>query len=149
MGLGSFKKDDYNSHEKKAFGYHPRNEELQELVDELQSRFPEKVQVDFIEVSTKMTKTWAKAYRSSGTQYIRVAEHFIEEYGDDKDMVKRAVLHEMVHLWFYQNGYGDISDNDALFNWALGMVGADISGYGPNHLEWRDIIAPLLNHNSQ
>lgn len=118
----------------RSFSYHPYEEKIEEWVDELQQRFPEEVQVDFVEVSTRMTKTQAKAYFRDEGQYLRVSERFVDT--EDDEYLKQIVLHEMVHLYFNQIGKPEVSDNNALFNWVLGAVNADMSGTSPGHWKY-------------
>lgn len=120
----------------RSFSYHKYEERVEEWVDELQSEFPEEVQVDFVEISTRMRKSSAKAYWRGEHQYLRVAEWSVEKYDDE--YLKEIVLHEMVHLYFRQIGKGEVDDNSRLFNWVLGQVGADLSGTSPGH--WKHDI---------
>lgn len=127
-----------SQHKDRAYPPHEYEERLWEWVDGLQDRFPEEVQIDFIEVSDRMTQAQAKGYcKERGTVlYIRIAERVIEN--EDDEYIKTILLHEMVHLWFYQNSWFDVGDSDPIFNWVLGAVGADLSGSGQG--DWQHTI---------
>lgn len=148
MGLGNFKKSGGTSEVEKyrQYGHREYNLELESMVDELQEQFPEEIEVGFIEVSPEMTKTQGFAYYKPEGNYIRIAEKVIESHS--RDQIKRAVAHEMVHLWMHQIGREDISDEDRIFNWALGVVLADVSGYHQNSQIWEDIAEPMIEHHS-
>lgn len=113
----------------KKYSKHEKEDDLVEWMEEFEDRFPTPVMVDFIEVSPEMENNLGLAYTKPGAQYIRIAEYAIDEYNDN--FIKMVVLHEMVHVWFYQMGYTDITERDPVFTWVLGQVGADLSGYSP------------------
>lgn len=117
------------------YGYHEFNPKLNEWVEELKPRFPEPLNLDYIEVSPNIDKVQARAhYDEGGDHYIRVAEKLFWEYNDP--YIKEIVAHELLHVWMYSNGYR-YDDSDRLFNWLLGYVNADLSGTGPGYEEHR------------
>jgi len=130
----------------RQYSVHEYEDTLIGWIDELQDRFPEEVQVDFIEVSPEMTSTHGYAYRKpGGIQYIRIAEFVTEDY--PQWYQKMVVLHEMVHMFMYQRGMDDVSDGDPLFEWVLGTVGADVNGLGPETTEEKyEVMADFLHH---
>lgn len=140
MGLGEFTND---TAENSYYASHPADDKLNEWLDEFEEKFPEPIDVEFVEVSRKMTKSHAKAYwdAESGEKYIRIADFVLEQF--DEEHQRRVLIHEMVHVYMYQNGY-NYSDHDDIFTWVLGRVGADISGIGPGH-EQHDIMMEFLD----
>lgn len=141
MGLKDLVEEE-NNHGKRQYPEHPREEEFLEWIDEFQDRFPEEVGVDFLEVSPRMTKTWGYAYYREDSQYIRLSEYLVKNCPDST--IKRVILHEMVHLYSHQIGYGELTERDPLFTWVLGRVGAHVSGYSPSGQEWNDVVEPFL-----
>jgi hypothetical protein len=145
MGLGNFENnyvDESDRHERRAYPNHEYDDKLYEWFDELNERFPVELEVAFIEVSTQITSYNAKAYREpDGTRYIRMAEHFVEN--KDDSVIKDTLLHEMVHIYFYQLGHKDISDSSHLFSWVCGRVGTNINYRYDNRGGWEDCILPF------
>lgn len=131
----------------KSFGHHEWNSRLEEMVEDLQKRFPCEIDCEFIEVSPSMTKTGGKAYYREEGNYIRVSERVIET--ETPEYVKMIVAHEMVHLYCYQKGHHNVSDGDKLFNWLLGMVCADVSRYSPSMKVWQDLAEPMIEHQNR
>lgn len=126
------------------YSYHEYDDTLQEWADEMESKFPGGLEYEYIEVSPKMSKYQAKAYFPQGEpNYIRVAEDTVDNYSDE--YIKMILLHELVHIWMSNNGHGHISDGDKVFNWVLGMVGADVSGEGPGTRGYK-IMMEFLEH---
>lgn len=147
MGLDQFKQSETSvgAAHFRSFGKHEAEDVLNDMADDLQERFPEEVQIDFIEVSTSMTKCHGKAYRRERNgewyQYIRIAErHLIQ----DDDRVKLTLAHEMCHLYLYQNGYSDITEKSPMFSWILGRVGASVTDIGVDSDMWQDLAEPML-----
>lgn len=148
MGLQDLNGMD-NHGQNRAYNKHPEEEKFQDWLEELDSRFPDEIECAFVEISPRMTKYCAKAYydREKNENYIRIAEKTVENQPEWYQ--KLVLLHEMVHIWFEQNGYGDVNDSDAIFNWVLGYVGADVSGTGPGHDYYENIIHRFFNHSSE
>lgn len=125
---------------------HPDDGRINRMIEELQQLFPEEVRIDFVEVSPRMTKTHAMAYwrKRDGeyTQFMRVGEHYTDV--DDEEL-RRTVLHEMVHLFCYQNGYTDLSERSVIFTWLLGQLGASLSGIPESSQKWKDLAKPFLD----
>lgn len=149
MGLGEFTNQGDLTVAEQHFRTYPTHEEeekFEKMVEELQSRFPEEIRVDFIEISPKMTRTDGYAYFRDrdgvSCQYIRIAEKALD-YPDYYQ--KMIVAHEMVHIYCNQKGYGDVSDGDRFFEWILGRVCADINGTSYRTEEWNDLINPFLD----
>lgn len=143
MGLDQFKTENSNN---SYYGSHPADEKLNDWMDELQDRFPEPVDVEFVEVSTKMTKSHAKAYydEGSGEKYIRIAEFIVEDY--DEQYQKKVLLHEMVHIFFYQRRIRH-TDSSWLFLWVLGRVGADHGKTGPGGDDY-EVMKEFYEHST-
>lgn len=140
MGL-----DDFQSKKEKGYkqyGYHEYNEWLENLVKQFQEKFPIELDIEFVEVSPQMNKCNAKAYRRDGdTYYIRVSESFINRSTHRE--IKFTLLHEMVHVYFYQMGYSD-TNHDKYFRWVAGRVGADMTGMSIRDKKWEGCIEPFL-----
>lgn len=139
MGLEEFQ--DNKSSEYKMYRGHEYDEKLEEMVDEFQDKFPVDLRVEFIEVSPRMDKTRAMAYRRPGKKYyIRVSEKFIETSTEER--IRLTVLHEMVHVYFYQKGYSD-TNHDKFFRWVVGHVGASMTHTSIKSSKWQDCIEPF------
>lgn len=125
---------------------HPEDGRINKMIDELQEMFPEDVRVDFVEVSPRMTKTYAMAYwrerDGEYTQFMRIGEHYTEV---SDTFLRRTVLHEMVHLYCFQMGYKDVSDHDDMFTWILGRLGASVSKINQDSQMWQDLAEPFLD----
>jgi predicted SprT family Zn-dependent metalloprotease len=127
----------------KAHGHHEYNSTLEDWVDEMKDRFPVDLDIEFIEVSPRMTSTNAKAYmKPDGTKYIRVSEDYIYAVPDRR--VKMTVLHEMCHIYFYQVGYPD-ANHDKFFRWVVGRVGASMTHCDTTGDKWVNCIEPFLD----
>lgn len=147
MGLDQFRQNDVDrgAARFKTFGAHEADEKLNRMVEKAQQAFPEEVRVDFVEVSPHMTKHNGKAYwrtRDGETyQYMRISEDFLSRSDDD---IMLVVLHEMCHLYLYQNGCKDLTERDPLFTWVLGRVGAHLSGTHTHSERWKRVAEPML-----
>lgn len=140
MGLDDFKKENSQSYQRYKDHYY--NEKLEKWREEFDDRFPVELNIEFVEVSPQMTKTWGKAYRRDGdTYYIRLSKEFVESKGEEQ--IRRTLLHEMVHVYFYQIGYGN-TNHDKYFRWVCGRVGADMTNMDIHNLKWIDCIEPFL-----
>lgn len=140
MGLEEFKGN--TSSEYKMYRGHEYDEKLDEMVEEFQDKFPVDLRVDFIEVSPRMSKHHAMAYKRPGSKYyIRVSESFIERSSEKR--IRMTVLHEMVHVYFYQMGYSD-TNHDKFFRWVVGRVGASMTNTSIKSRKWRQCIEPFL-----
>jgi predicted SprT family Zn-dependent metalloprotease len=143
MGLEDFNGSGGNDY--KQYGHHEYNEKLENWMEEFQDRFPIELQIEFVEVSTQMSKHAAKAYqRDSDTYYIRVSETYIDRSSDRP--IKFTLLHEMVHIYFWQKGYKK-TNHDKYFRWVAGRVGADMTRITIDNEKWKDCIEPFLGEN--
>lgn len=144
MGLGDII-DQTDNHSGRAWPDHGRQEELEDWMDELSQEFPGEVRVDFIEVSPQMTKCYAKAYWDEKSKerdrYIRVSKDFFENHSDDR--VKAVILHELVHIWFFQEGYTSVTERDERFTYVLGAVGAHVSGVSFDDETFNEMCGPF------
>lgn len=138
MGLHNFSSDN-STH--RAYNKHPKEDQLEEWKEELQSRFPVNLDIEFIEVSPKMSKHYGMAYYRGNTTFIRISQHFIENYSDRK--VKMTLLHEMCHVYFYQMGYKD-AKHDKYFRWVVGRVMASMTGMTTDNKKWQETIEPFF-----
>lgn len=147
MALDDFKTQNLSSEDRyREYPDHEYNSRLENLVDDLQHRFPEEVEVDFIECSPNMDKHFGMAYYKSTNRgvirYIRMSEKYIDAWNFNK--VEMAVLHEMAHIYFHQKGYKDITERDPRFTWVLGRLGALISEVPTSNDCWEDCLKPFL-----
>ncbi|EGQ44161.1 MAG: uncharacterized SprT-like family protein [Candidatus Nanosalina sp. J07AB43] len=143
MSLEDFKTD--NHHSDKIYGEHEFNEKLEQMVEDNKSKFPIDLDIAFIEVSTRMTKHRAKAYkREGGTYYIRVSEEFVQR--ESLYIIELTVVHEMVHIYFYQMGYPN-HGHDKYFRWVVGQVQASMTRTSTFEQKWRDCIEPFMEDN--
>jgi predicted SprT family Zn-dependent metalloprotease len=139
---------DTKHHRKRAYNPHHKEEDLWEMFEELQEKFPEEIKCDFIEVSGKMKNYNAKAYDDYGTQYLRFAKWFVESSSDER--IKETMLHEMVHLYTYQKGYaGEVSDGSHIFKWLCGAVGAKINQVHMSERKWKDMAEPFRKEDEE
>jgi len=139
MALEDFETEDSNRY--KTYGSHDYDEELEQMIEEFQDRFPIELKIEFIEVSPRMEKHQAMAYRRGSSYYIRVSESFINR--SDYERISRTVLHEMVHVYLYQMGY-EGSNHDKYFRWIVGRVGASMTHASINDAKWQDCIEPFI-----
>jgi predicted SprT family Zn-dependent metalloprotease len=140
MGLEDFKSES-DSHYKQ-YGYHEYNEKLEKWADEMEERFPIDLNIEFVEVSPQMNQTRGMAYRrDNSTYYIRLAEWFVGIKSDER--IKLTLLHEMVHVYFYRQGYSD-THHDKYFRWVVGRVGASMTNMAITDRKWQQCIEPFL-----
>lgn len=144
MSLEDFSRG--SSHDHKQYNYVNLDNQLEDIVKELQSKFPEEVEVDFIEASPQLQSCAGKAYYRTNanlerTNYIRIKKSLAEE---NSERTKRVVLHEMCHVYMYQKGFTEVTEKDVLFQWLCGRVGADPTGIYEGSKEWREVIGPML-----
>lgn len=117
------------------YPHDPRADEIEEWIEEYQDRFPAKVQCDFVEIATRDVQYYGKAYwrqREGETiQYMRVSEKTFEQ---GIDFTRGVVLHEMVHLYLYQEDFWrrcNITEKHPIFIWLCGAVGANHESVKP------------------
>jgi predicted SprT family Zn-dependent metalloprotease len=141
MGIDNFKTKSSNSRE--MYSQHDYDEKLELMLENLEKRFPVDLKIDFIEVSPRMTKTRAKAYKRDGnTYYIRISEEFIHDATDER--IELTVLHEMCHVYAYVKGFSEINHNK-FFRWIVGRVGASMTYSSVYSQEWIELIEPFLD----
>lgn len=138
MGLHDF--NNSNS-EHRAYKEHPKEEKLEEWKEQLNERFPIDLEIEFIEVSPKLSKHCGKAYYRGDTTFIRISQDYIENNTDRK--VKLTLLHEMCHIYFYQMGYKD-TNHDKYFRWVVGRVMASMTGMSIDNKKWKKAIEPFF-----
>lgn len=147
MALDDFIKGVETSSSFKAFNYHELDKQLEEMVEEAQSRFPEEVDVEFIEASPQLQRYSGKAYKDYDdeghqyVQYIRIKKNLAEKNNAE---TKRVVLHEMAHVYLYQKGLDHVTEKDVTFQWLCGRVMADPSDVFEGSKEWDRVIEPML-----
>lgn len=145
MGLDNFKTKSSNQY--RAYDDHEYDDRLNQWKDEFKDRFPVRLNIEFIEVSPNMTKTWGKAtYKPDGTCYIRMSEDFLYNHNDEQ--IKMTLLHEMCHVYFYRMGYKD-TNHDKFFRWVVGRVMGDLTHTSFNNQKWIDCIEPFLEEHNQ
>jgi len=128
------------------YPYHEFEDTLWEWFEELENRFPIELRCSFIEISTRMSRIYAKAYyRDHGeTIFIRFSKSYIEENPDWR--IRQTLLHEMVHLYTYQIGFHEeISDGSVIFKWLCGQVGANVNQVRQNSQKWKELAEPFLD----
>lgn len=129
MGLKDVVSEENQKHKYRYYPDHELQDEIEKVVEETVEELPGDVEVDFIEVSPRMTGNILGRHipKDGGdTHLIRLKENLVENR--PWEYVERVIKHEVVHVWFAQNGYGDYGDGSRIFEWVLGRVGADISG---------------------
>lgn len=128
----------------RAYPHTDWEDTLNEWFTELEQRFPEPIQCDFIEVSTRIKKYNAKAYyrQHPTSQYIRFSEKYLNSSTDER--IRMTLLHEMVHLYTYQNGFNRVSDGSHIFKWLCGAVGAPINQVWVKSDKWKDLADPFI-----
>lgn len=120
-------------------------EKLESIVEEYQRRFPEELDIDFIETSARMKSMHGKAYyEPGGKMYIRISEDFMHSVPIDR--LKMVVLHEMVHIYLYQKGYKD-ENHSKYFRWILGRVGGSFTYENIPNKKWNDCIKPFIEND--
>lgn len=129
----------------RRYGSHEKDDYIWEIIESHQHRFPQEIECDLVEVATSNPNYDAKAYtRGSGddrVQYLRVAERCFS-MKDSK--LRSIILHEMVHLYCYQNGRPDISDGSTMFKWLCGQVGCTVNQIQYGGREWVSLLDPFL-----
>lgn len=132
------------SHHYRHYPKHDMEDQLWDWFHELEERFPEEVECDFIEVSPEISSHNALAYhKKDGSQFIRIKESLVE-HADDWS-IKRTLLHEMVHMYCYQKGHHDVSDSSHLFAWLCGAVGCEINQVSALEGSWEDLAAGFMD----
>jgi len=143
MGLDNFRTKSGNKH--KAYSSHEYDNKLNKWANEFADRFPINLNIEFIEVSPNMTKTWGKAtYKRDGTAFIRMSEQFLNSHPDRE--IKMTLLHEMCHVYFYRMGYKD-TNHDKFFRWVVGRVGGDLTYTSFKNNKWKDCIEPFFDND--
>jgi hypothetical protein len=151
MGLEDLLDDDVSAGEASAsqfrrYGSHEADERLNEWFEDFQERFPEPIELDFIEVSPQLENTAARFYRKRRDErefrYIRVAEKTLER---DEWWQRNVLLNQMVIAYIHQRGYHDISTGSSLFKWLCGNVGCVINQVDTDSMEWQDLAEPMMD----
>ena len=156
MGLGNLIDDDINTEENSSSGHalerygdHERDEFLNSCVEELRTRFPIHPNIEFIEVSPRMSKTPAKLYMKErddeDIMYIRVSEPFTNR---QDHVIRQNILYLLVQAYFKELGFDDISPANDEFKWVCGQVGAPTNPIDITGDAWRIACSPFLNKGS-
>ena len=129
---------------------HEIEEQLWEWFEELEERFPQEIRCDFIEVSPELESCDAQAYwrerDGESYQYVRFAEHHI----DSPDWrLRQTLIHEMAHLYCYQNGFKELSDSSPTFKWLCGRIGAPINSVQGSSGEWLQLMEPMIDDQTR
>lgn len=140
MGLDNFKTTS------KTRGGGTRDHEyydiLNDWVEELEDKFPIDLNINEVTISTRMSRTWGKAYEDNINGHkIKISSEFIDEHTDQE--IKQVLLHEMCHAYFYEQGYSDIN-HSKFFRWVAGRVGADMTNMSYSNDKWQDCAMPFL-----
>lgn len=131
MGLGDIVPEENEQKHYRQYADHELQDELEDVVDNTVEKLPGEVEIDFIEVSPRMTSNVdGRCYHKENVDYIRLKEDMVDR--EPWEYVKRVVRHEVIHAWFRQNGYEQYRDGSKIFEWVCGRVDADITGVGPN-----------------
>jgi len=141
MGLDRFVKQSSDRH--KIYGSHEYDEKLEQIIQKHKDKFPIDLKIEFIEVSSAMTKAHATAYSREGNSkhYIRVSEDFIESSSDER--IELTIVHEMVHIYFYQQGYLN-HNHDKYFRWVVGRVMGSMTHSTIHEKKWQECIEPFF-----
>lgn len=124
---------------------HEDIEKLESIVEEYQERFPERLDIDFIETSGRMKSMHGKAYyEPDGKMYIRISEDFMHSASNER--LRLVVLHEMVHIYLYQKGYNN-ENHSKYFRWILGRVGGSFTYENIPNKKWNDCIKPFIEND--
>ena len=130
MGLTDFQTSP-NSIAGRRYPDHQYQDEIESWMEELKKDLPDEVDVEFIEVSTDMPKSLARAYKKKRgdqiTYYIRVSDRAFK--GNTDNHIKSVILHELVHIWFWEHVDKKITERSVEFTYVLGAVGAQVSGF--------------------
>lgn len=156
MGLGnlidgdvSTSEESNSGHPLKRYGSHERDEFLEESIEELRERFPIHPNIEFIEVSPRMSKTPAKLYTKNRevetVLYIRVSEPFTNRQDHE---IKQSLLYLLVQAYFIELGFKDISPANDEFKWVCGQVGAPTNPIDTRGDAWRLACAPMIDEES-
>ena len=144
MGIDDFLTESSDKHQ--VYGSHDKDKKLEEIIEEYKDRFPVELRIEFIEVSPRLEKCSAKAYKRAGKKYyIRVSEKFIER--STEEQLKRTILHEMVHVYFYQLGCSD-EGHGKYFRWVLGQVGGSMTRSSIHDTKWEKCIEPFIEQEN-
>lgn len=143
MGIDDFITEKQDRH--KVYKTHDKDEKLEQLIEKFQDRFPVELRIDFVEVSPRMERHSAKAYKRAGKKYyIRVSEEYLERATDEE--LKRTIIHEMVHIYLYQRGYDD-HGHGKYFRWILGRVGGSMTRSSIHDTKWEKCIEPFIEED--
>ena len=143
MGLEEFETESSDKHN--VYQSHEKDEKLEQIIEEYQERFPVELRIQFIEVSPKMEKKNAMAYKRAGKKYyIRVSESFIQR--STEEQLRRTVLHEMCHVYLYQQGLSD-HGHGKYFRWVVGRVGASMTHSTIHDVKWEKCIQPFIDED--
>lgn len=149
MGLDQFQSKNAAEQQYKKYNKHDLDEYLEELVEHNQHRFPERVEVDFIEASPSLESTYGMAYyrRNGGDKikFIRIADWLADRKNRRLEMV---VVHEMCHIFLYQKGFTDVNEKDDLFQWILGRTNADLTHMNYRSKKYEEVVEPFTNMQS-
>lgn len=144
MGLEAFQSEPTNKY--KRYSGHEYDERIEDWEDSLEDRFPKDLNIDFVEISPKMSKHNGMAYRRDGnTYFIRLSENYVDNSTDKE--IKLTLLHEMVHIYFHRMGYHD-TNHDKYFRWVAGRVGASMTRMSIKDKKWQDCIEPFLEEDA-
>lgn len=147
MALDDFQTENEDWRRYKKYNLTEKDEKLEQIVEELRPLFPVELDLDFIEASPAMESLNAWAYwrqdNGESYQFIRVSEKLVDHGGS---LLRSIVLHEMVHILFYNMGYRKgnphkpaVSDGDPAFHWVLGAVGANIKQVSSQSDVWQEV----------
>lgn len=152
MGLEDFVKGNENSkngaNRFSSYSYDEREENVWDIIERFQDRFPEQVRCDMVEIAPYDVIYNGMAYYRSRDgnyyQYMRISESIFEE---SVAKVESVVLHEMIHLYLFQNNLREVSDGSPLFKWLCGRVGCVMEPSLPTHSkEWKVAEQFLEDH---
>jgi len=111
----------------------------------VQNRFPEPIQVDGIHVVDELDGYYAKAVET--TRAGIKTRFIVTEIGlihSEEWLLDAIMAHEMTHIYFYQNGYPNVTDSDPLFEWVCGRVLAVQDKFNHNGHRFKELAVPFL-----
>lgn len=151
MGLKDFVEDESGSSSSsyKRYGQHEANERLEAVIEANQEKFPEEIEVDFVEVSPQMTETALRTYTKGeypdGTAFIRVSEGFLDH---PEGLQVSILLNAMVTVYFWQNGQMDKAGSTDLYKWVCGRVSAQLNNLRNDEEAWYSVGEPMMSEDT-
>jgi predicted SprT family Zn-dependent metalloprotease len=144
MGLDNFKSSSTSA--SGSTTEHPYIPKIERWIEEFEDRFPVEINVEKVEVSSRMENMFAKAiFSATKDTTIRVSEKFINNSEDR--IIKYTILHEMAHIYFYRQGFPK-TKHDKYFRWVVGRVVGDLTHMSHPNEKWEQCIEPFIQEDN-